>query len=80
MYAFLQPFQNQLFLNPLSVNSAKWSDTLKQFVRSSQQIVLEPHFVGLAFKRLSKNVLTKHTYVFYEQDLFRKVHAEKSGV
>ena len=41
-------------LNPLSVNPAKWSNTLKQFVGNLPTNCLNvfDHFVGLAFKGL----------------------------
>ena len=41
-------------LNPLSANSTKWSNTLKQFVGCSRQIVSSvfDHFVWLALKGL----------------------------
>ena len=37
--------------NPLSANSTKWSNTLKQLVGKRQRIVsVSDHFVGLALK------------------------------
>ena len=42
------------FLNPLSANPTKWSNTLKQFVSDLLTIFLSvfDHFVGLALKGL----------------------------
>ena len=46
-------YLKDIFLNPLSANLTKWSNTLKQFVGSSQRIVsVVDHFVGLALKGL----------------------------
>ena len=43
--------------NPLSANSTKWSNTLKQFVGNLPTNCLSvfDHFVGLALKGLKKN-------------------------
>ena len=43
-----------LFLNPLSTNFTKWSNTLKQFVGKLETSCLSvfDHFVGLALKGL----------------------------
>ena len=45
---------NEMKLNPLSVNFTKWSSTPKQFFRklSSNYLSVFDHFVGLALKGL----------------------------
>ena len=47
---------HECFLNPLSVNPAKWSNTLKKFVGNFPTNCLSvfDHFVGLALKGLKK--------------------------
>ena len=40
-------YNQNIIINPLSTNPAKWSNTLKQFAGNSN------HFVGLAFRGLS---------------------------
>ena len=48
-----------LFLNPLSDNPTKWSNTLKQFVDNLPTNCLSvfDHFVGLALKGLTKQMM-----------------------
>ena len=49
---------DHLIINPLRAKPTKWSNTLKQFVGKSQEIVLSvfDHFVGLALKGLRKEM------------------------
>ena len=49
------------WINPLSVNPTKWSNTLKQFVGKlpTNCLGVFDHFVGLALKGLSKDVKQK---------------------
>ena len=49
----------KLMLNPVNANITKWSNTLKQFVASLPTNCLSvfDHFVGLALKRLSIDLL-----------------------
>ena len=44
-------------INPLSANSTKWSNTLKQFVGKlpTNCLTVFDHFVGLALKGLKKS-------------------------
>ena len=46
----------QLWINPLSANPTKWSNTLKQFVGKLRANCLSvfDHFVGLALKGLKR--------------------------
>ena len=45
------------YVNPLSVNPTKWSNTLKQFVgQPTNCLSMFDHFVGLALKALSNLV------------------------
>ena len=48
-------FYKLAFINPLSANFTKWSNTLKQFVDKLPTNCLNvfDHYVGLALKRLS---------------------------
>ena len=43
------------FLNPLSANPTKWSNTLKQFVGFSGRIECVDHFVGLVLEGLKRS-------------------------
>ena len=49
----------KLMVNPVNANTTKWSNTLKQFVASLPTNCLSvfDHFVGLALKRLSIDLL-----------------------
>ena len=49
-------FGNASFINPLSANATKWTNTLKQFVGKfpTNCLIVFDHFVGLAFKGLIK--------------------------
>ena len=52
----MQKYELRISFNPLSANSIKWSNTLKQFICWCQQIiwvcVTIYHFVGLVLKGL----------------------------
>ena len=50
----MSPVPTLVILNPLSANSAKWSNTLKQLFRNLPKNCLSvfDHFVGLALKGL----------------------------
>ena len=52
----------QIVFNPLSANSTKWSNTLKQFVADLPTNCLSvfDHFVKLAFKELRNETLPLH--------------------
>ena len=51
---FSYSISRQIFINPLSANFTKWSNTLKQFVGNLPTHCLSVfgHFVGLALKEL----------------------------
>ena len=55
MYLFL----SELYLNPLSANPEKWSNTLKQIVGNLPTICLIEfdHFINLALKGLIDHIL-----------------------
>ena len=44
------------FINPLSTNVTKWSNTLKQFVGKTNCLSVFNHFVGLALKGLRRRL------------------------
>ena len=54
-----------LYLNPLSPNPTKWSNTLKQFVGKSPTNCFSvfDHFVGLTLKRLTNFFSTIYFYI-----------------
>ena len=59
-------------MNPLSANSTKWSNTLKQFVGKlpTKCLSVFDYFVGLAIKGLKMNPFQTNTpiYVSASQD------------
>ena len=58
------------FLNPLSANLTKWSNTLKQFVGCCQRIVSAfDHFVGLPLKWL-KNCKRICFHKYYQEKTY----------
>ena len=53
------------FINPLSANTTKWSNTLKQFVGKlpTNYLSVFDHFVGLALKRLICQIETLIVFI-----------------
>ena len=51
-----EPYMQKIFFNPLSANTIKWPNTLKQFVGKLPTNCLSVfgHFVNLALKGLIK--------------------------
>ena len=61
----LQNWQSRrIFLNPLSANIKKWSNTLKQFIGKlpTNCLSMFDHFMGLALKGLKTDIATGCTY------------------
>ena len=74
--SFSQPFRIfESNVNPLSANSTKWSNTLKQSVRRLPTNCLSvfDHFMGLALKGLTNSNLKS------EAELLKKKQQHKSG-
>ena len=46
--------KSRAYLNTLSANPTKWSNTLKQFVGCSNCLSVFDHFVGLALSKVNK--------------------------
>ena len=72
--SFSQPFRIfESNVNPLSANSTKWSNTLKQLVRKLPTNCLSvfDHFMGLALKGLTNSKLKS------EAELLKKATTQK---
>ena len=59
---------HSFFVNPLSANLIKWSNTLKQFVGNLPANCLSvfDHFVGLALKGLIKKAYSYFIFFFVQ--------------
>ena len=68
--AWRVPYRNQNFINPLSANPTKWSNTLKQFIANllTNCLSVFDHFVELALKGLTLSVVAniKNQWSHYE--------------
>ena len=60
-YSYFTNFILKRFFNLLSANPTKWSNTLKQFVYSSNCLSVFDRFVGLALKELIWKFIIKIT-------------------